>query len=682
MNIQQGQRMGRTERLFAGRAMVLLAAMAHLGLALAQVPTATETVLYSFTNGADGAFPNDLVAGTDGNFYGVTSNTMFRITPAGALTTLYTFCGSPSLCPNGKPTPAGLTLLPGNIMVPGDIFYGLDASSSGPGAPAFFDITATGTYTKLLSLSGTDGNPAGSAPGSGAKLVLGTDGNFYGADAGPTDTSGSIFRITPGGEFTTLYTFSPTTGGINSDGATPYSRLMQASDGNFYGTTYTGGAYGGGTVYRITPAGVLTSLYSFGTVGGVGDSNVDGRNPFAGLIEGSDGNLYGGTPNGGGVHDLGTLYRITLGGELTTLHQFNPTTNLTLSFAASPSAITLGQFANLTWSLAGTIASEGGGPKQTLLLGKDGNFYGFGGEVSSGSDSVFQMTPAGIFTTILPPPSGETEPDSLLQTSDGTFYGTNYYGGGAGNYGSVFELTLGTSPVPTPCTPGISPASGGGTFGGALAANGNLAVTPTATGTYYYSLTCSFPGNEDTPTVGPLYAMLTVNGPELPAYGAGELSIPLVGIGNASFDSMVVTLGRIVSGPNGSSPTGSEVTYVPASNQMTIPAVTVGSTTYDNVVITVGSLLSVGAVTGADFYNGATISIPSVQVLGGSAYHDVVITLGSIISAGGGMPTSVRDVYNPATKELTIEAIEVGGKVYTNPVITVGSIVSVGGLGP
>jgi uncharacterized repeat protein (TIGR03803 family) len=656
--------------------MLFIGAWTHPGLAFAQVPTATETLLYSFTNGADGAFPNDLVAGTDGNFYGVTSNTMFRITPGGMLTTLFTFCTSPSLCPNGKPTPAGLTL------ASGDAFYGLDAISSGPAAPAFFELTSSGAYTNVLSLTGGDGNPAGSAPGSGAKLVLGSDGNFYGADAGPTDTSGSIFRITPKGVFTTLHTFSPTTGGINSDGATPYSRLMQASDGNFYGTTYTGGAYGGGTVYRITPAGVPTLLYSFGTVGGVGDSNVDGRNPFAGLVEGNDHNLYGGTPNGGGVHDLGTLFRITLDGELTTLHQFNPSTNLTLSFAVSPGAITLGQFANLTWSLAGTIASEGGGPKQTLLLGKDGNFYGFGGEVSSGADSVFQMTPAGMFTTILSPPSGETEPNSLLQTSDGKFYGTNYYGGSAGNYGSVFELTLGTSPVPTPCTPGISPGSGGGAFGGALAANGNLAVTPTATGTYYYSLICSFPGNEDTPTVGPLYATLAVNGPVLPAYGAGQLSIPLVGIGNASFDSMVVTLGGIVSGPNGSPPSGSEVTYAPASNQMTIPAVTVGSTTYDNVVITVGSLISVGAVTGADIYNGATVSIPSVQVLGGSAYHDVIITLGSIISAGGGMPTSVRDVYDPATKQLTIQAIEVGGKVYTNPIITVGSIVSVGGLGP
>lgn len=676
MNIQPGQRKGRAERLFSGAAMGLVAAVLQPGLALAQAPSATETLLYTFTNGADGAFPNDLVAGTDGNFYGVTSNTMFRITPGGALTTLYTFCTSPSLCPNGKPTPAGLTLLSG------DLFYGLDAISSGPGAPAFFDITSSGAYSTVLSLAPADGNPAGSAPGSGAKLVLGSDGNFYGADAGPTDTSGSIFRITPGGVFTTLYTFSPTTGGINSDGATPYSRLMQASDGNFYGTTYSGGTYGGGTVYRITPAGVLASLYSFGTVGGVGDSNVDGRNPFAGLIEDTDHNLYGGTPNGGGVHDLGTLFRITLGGELTTLHQFNPSTNLTLSFAVSPASITLGQFANLTWSLAGTIASEGGGPKQTLLLGKDGNFYGFGGEVSSGADSVFQMTPAGVFTTILPPPSGETEPNSLLQTGDGKFYGTNYYGGSAGNYGSVFELTLGSSPVTTPCTAGISPASGGGAFGGALAANGHLAVTPTATGTFYYSMSCSFPGNEDTPTVGPYYAELTVNGPVLPAYGGGLLSIPLVGMGNVSFDSMVVSLGHIVSGPSGSAPGGSEVTYDPSSAEMNIPAVTVGANTYYNVLITIANLGSIGAVTGADTYDGATLSIPSVQVLGGSAYHDVIITPGTIVSAGGGMPTSVRDSYNPATKQLTIAAIEVGGKVYTNPIITVGSIVSVGGLGP
>jgi uncharacterized repeat protein (TIGR03803 family) len=668
----------RAWRPFAVAWMTVTAVLLYPGSTTAQVPTATETILYSFANGADGTSPSDLVPYSDGNLYGVTSNTMFKITPNGTLTTQYTFCTSSPLCPNGKPLPAGLTLGPDKQS-----FYGLSESSSGPAGPAFFRITPAGVYTPVLTLPGSDGNPAAATPNAGAKLVLGSDGNFYGTNPGPNGTSGSIFRITPAGVFTTIHTFSPTTSGVNSDGAMPYGRLVQAStDHNFYGTTNAGGLYAGGTVFKFTLAGAFTSLYSFGTVGGVGASNADGRNPFAGLTEGSDGNLYGGTPNGGGASDIGTLFRITTGGTLTTLHQFKLPGNLTLTLTPKPATISLGQFTTLTWSLAGTISNEGGGLKQSLLQGLDGNFYGFGGEVQSGVNSVFQLTPAGAFTTILPPPSGETEPDSLFQSSDGKFYGTNYYGGGAGNNGSVFELTLGSSPPATPCTAGISPGTGGGTFTGAQAINGTLAVTPTVVGTYYYSLTCTFPGNLFSPTVGPIYAQVNVSGPALPSYTAGQLNIPTISIGRARFDNMVVTLGSIVSGPAGAGPNTTEVTYDTGTNQMSIPAVTVGTTTYYNLVITVGSLVSIGSMTGGDTYDGTHLSIPSVQILGGSAYHDVVVTVARIVSAGGGMPTSVRDVYNPATQQLTIAAIQPGSTVYTNAIVTVGTVVSVGGAGP
>ncbi len=653
--------------------LMILAAMGHPAAGQAQVVTATENILYAFAAGVDGESPNDLVPYSDGNFYGVTSNTFFRITPAGTLTTLFTFCTAQNLCPNGKPTPAGLTLGgDGN-------FYGLTASSAGPAAPAFFQITPSGAYTTITSLTGSDGNPAGAIPSAGAKLTLGADGNFYGVDAGYTGTSGSVFRITPAGVFTALHEFSATSGGMNSDGATPHGRLVQAADGNLYGTTYLGGPYGAGTIFRITPGGALTSIYAFGTDGGVGTSNRDGLNPFAGLVQGSDGYLYGGTPSGG-QGGLGTLFRITTSGVLTPLHQFNRASNLTLSVAASPASISLGQSVVLTWSLAGTITAEGGGPKQSLLQGLDGNFYGFADEVQSGSDSVFQLTPTGGFTIILPPPSGETEPDSLFQTSDGKFYGTNYYGGSTGDYGSVFELTVGESLFPTPCTPSIYPASGGGAWSGAQAVNGTLAVTPTAIGTYYYSLTCSFPGNANDPTVGPITATLNVGPAALPVYSAGELSIPVVAIGSVSYSNMVVTVGTIVSGPSGSSPIGSQVTYDPASNQLSIPVVMVGSTTYYNVVITIANLVSIGDVAGADVYFDADLAISSVQLLGGSVYGDVVVTVGGIVSVADGMPKDVRDQYDSSTNTLFIPAVQVGNHVYTNVTITVGKLVSIGGV--
>ncbi len=160
------------------------------------------------------------------------------------------------------------------------------------------------------------------------------------------------------------------------------------------------------------------------------------------------------------------------------------------------------------------------------------------------------------------------------------------------------------------------------------------------------------------------------------SYNGVDLTIPAVTVGNAIFSNMVVTVAGIVSGPSGGAPSGNADSYNPANNELTIPAVTVGANTYANVIIQVGTLVSIGAVSGADVYNGTDLIIPSVQV-GGTVYKNVVITVGSIQSAGGGMPQILRDVYNPATKELTIAAVQVGNRVYTNAVITPGRIVSI-----
>jgi hypothetical protein len=165
-----------------------------------------------------------------------------------------------------------------------------------------------------------------------------------------------------------------------------------------------------------------------------------------------------------------------------------------------------------------------------------------------------------------------------------------------------------------------------------------------------------------------------------PTYGAGRLTLPTVRIGNATYSDMVITVGGIVSGPTGTAPESSGDLYDPATRQLTVPQALVNATTYHNVVITVGSLVSIGGVDGADSYDGAYLFISSVQV-GGSIYKNVVITLGHLISVAGGMPTAVRDQYNPATHQLLIPAVEFGGHVYTNVTVTVGSVVSVGGTG-
>jgi YVTN family beta-propeller protein len=157
-----------------------------------------------------------------------------------------------------------------------------------------------------------------------------------------------------------------------------------------------------------------------------------------------------------------------------------------------------------------------------------------------------------------------------------------------------------------------------------------------------------------------------------------QLTMPSVTVGAATYSNMTVIVGRIVSGPAGSSANGSEDNYNPATNELTVQTVSVGSLTYHNVVVTVASLVSAGGVTGADTYSGTTLTIPSVQVAGGAIYTNVVVAVAAINSPGGGMP-ALRDQYNPANFELTIAGIQVAGRVFTNAVITVGELLSVNG---
>jgi uncharacterized repeat protein (TIGR03803 family) len=145
-------------------------------------------------------------------------------------------------------------------------------------------------------------------------LFQGSDGNFYGVTYfGGQYLAGSVFRVTTAGVGTVLYAFG-TSGPTN--GSTYPSSLIQGSDGNFYGTTTLGGQYGEGTVYGLTPAGTATVLYSFGTGG-----NTDGVRPN-GLIQGTDGNFYG-TTSTGGQYGEGIVFRLTPDGAETVIHSFS-----------------------------------------------------------------------------------------------------------------------------------------------------------------------------------------------------------------------------------------------------------------------------------------------------------------------------------------------------------------------
>jgi len=323
-------------------------------------------VLYTFGSSPDyndGASPEaGLVQGGDGNFYGTTLNggtsgggTVFKISPSGTLTTLHSFS-------NDSPE-AGLVQGSDGNFYGTTLNGGTSTNCGGAGCGTVFRISPSGSETNLHSFSG---NPDGASPEAG--LVQGSDSNFYGTTLnGGTSTNcgggcGTVFRITPGGAYTILYSFA----GHPTDGAHPYAGLVQGSDGNFYGTTFDGGTSancdsGCGTVFRVSPSGSYTILYSFGSY------PTDGLGP-GGLVQGSDGNIYGTTVDGG-ANSGGTFFRISPSGSYTNLYSF--------PFAGYP--------------------NDGEGPVG-VVQGSDGNFYGTtgGGGTSTncgtlGCGTVFKL---------------------------------------------------------------------------------------------------------------------------------------------------------------------------------------------------------------------------------------------------------------------------------------------------
>ncbi|MGD1019630.1 MAG: choice-of-anchor tandem repeat GloVer-containing protein [Verrucomicrobiia bacterium] len=382
-----------------------------------QADAQTETNLYSFIGPpTDGANPYaGLVQGSDGNFYGTTEyagstnclygcGTVFRINPGGSYTNLYSFVGSPT---DGAYPGAGL------MQGSDGNFYGTTFVGGTNNLGIVFRISPGGSYTTLYSFVGSPTD--GAYPGAG--LVQGSDGNFYGTTFdGGTNNLGIVFRISPGGSYTNLYSFA----GSPTDGANPYAGLAQGSDGNFYGTTEHGGTgtncYAGcGTVFRISPSGSYTTLYSFA------GSPGDGAYPRAGLVQGSDGNFYGTTVSGG-ANNFGTVFRINPGGSYTNLCSFagppgdgaypgaglvqgsdgnfygttfnGGTNNLGIVFQISLG----GSYTNLC-SFAGP-PGDGAVPGAGLVQGSDGNFYGttsYGG--IGGSGTVFRLS-----VPLSPPP--------------------------------------------------------------------------------------------------------------------------------------------------------------------------------------------------------------------------------------------------------------------------------------
>ena len=412
---------------------------ALLGTCLLSLPQAsraqsatspTYTLLHTFpaAGGSQGVNPaTSLVEGSDGNYYGTTqyggpnnTGTIYKITPAGVLTTIYSF----SKCDASTNYKNADGVLPFGALVQGSDgnLYGTTESGGTNEYGTFFKITPSGVLTSLYAFGGSSGEfPKYS-------VALGPDGNFYGAtENGGTYDNGTLFKITPSGSLTTLYTFSSdynsyTKASGNADGSEVSGVLTLGSDGSFYGMTEFGGPNNNGTLFKVTTAGVFTTLYSFSQLDS-SNHNADGVNPNGTLAEGKDGDYYGVAFDGGENQD-GTAFKITPTGAFTSLYQFGDN----------------------------TYEPGGTGPVQ-LVSGSDGNFYGsalLGGDNATGA--IFQLTPAGAITPVYSfdqsgNPSGGVSgvnnlPDANLSFDrQGNLYGTTISGGTNGT-GTIFKLSI------------------------------------------------------------------------------------------------------------------------------------------------------------------------------------------------------------------------------------------------
>jgi uncharacterized repeat protein (TIGR03803 family) len=388
-----------------------------LGVALAimfslstRVQAQTVTTFANF-NDSDGnePFAGSLIQATDGNYYGTAfyggthvEGTVFQVTPSGSISAIYNFCSLP-LCNDGFSPQSGVILgVDGNLY--GTTYYG------GPhGGGTVFKVTPAGKLTTLYRFCLTKTCPDGKEPNG---LVQASNGNFYGttANLGANASGGTIFEISSAGKFKTLYNFCSKD--QCTDGASPFSGLIQGSDGNLYGTTYSGGAYNSGTVFEISPGGKFSTLYSF-----CAQTNCpDGSAPI-GLMQAADGSFYGTTWQGG-AYEYGSAFQFTTAHQLITLHSFDNTDD-----GASP------------W---------------VPIQANDGNFYGTtdSGSVNN-AGTIYEISSSGVFSSLYNFCSSLLScfgqyPSALSQVPNGILYGTA--SGGSGD-GLIFGLSNGFAPL-------------------------------------------------------------------------------------------------------------------------------------------------------------------------------------------------------------------------------------------
>jgi len=388
----------------AASATLAMAVTLLVGVATQSAQAQTFTVLYTFTNTANGEQPDaGLVFDEAGDLYGTTQyggtnggfGTVFKLTPADDESVLVSFAGTPDA---EDPYSGLIRDKAGNFY--GTTLYGGVRGGFG----TVFKLNSAGKERILHSFAGT---PDGEDPRS--TLIQNAAGNLYGTTqyGGTQGGFGTVFRLGPKGKLTLLHSFAGT-----PDGEDPYAGLVADTAGNLYGTTLYGGTNGGfGTVFKLGAKGKLKLLYSFA-------GTPDGADPLAGMIRDAAGNLYGTTQYGGTNGGYGTVFKLGAKGKLTLLH----------SFAGMP---------------------DGQNPYASLVRDAAGNLYGttfYGGTFGYGT--VFKLSRNGklkILHSFNPSPDGSHPIAGLVLDNAGNLYGTTSDGGdlncGFSGCGTVFKVT-------------------------------------------------------------------------------------------------------------------------------------------------------------------------------------------------------------------------------------------------
>ncbi|HEY3778867.1 MAG TPA: choice-of-anchor tandem repeat GloVer-containing protein [Rhizomicrobium sp.] len=413
----------------------LVAAALAAASSSATAGTKKFSALYSFCrqqNCPDGAEPDTaLIADDSDNIYGTTAyggsmncyygcGTVFKLTPDGTETTLYSFCTKDTSCPDGYFPDSPLILDKfGNL-------YGSTVDGGANGQGAVFRLAPDGKETVLYNFCSRTGCADGAGPLG--RVIMDRRGNLYGAtvEGGTPGGNGTVFKLSPDGKEKVLYSFCQKAG--CTDGSYPFGGVVMDRDGDLYGTTYQGGANSGnGTVYKVTRTGTETVLYSFCAKAGCSDGAV----PESGAVMDKDGNLYGTTASGGNLSPNCPSFNGGYEGGCGVVFEVHPdlSESVLYTFCAQPDC-TDGAF-----PLAGV----------TRKSGKSGDiYYGtteFGG--SKGAGVVFSLSGSQekvlhSFCSRANCADGETPQSALLAEGD-SLVGAVFQGGKYGP-GAIYKL--------------------------------------------------------------------------------------------------------------------------------------------------------------------------------------------------------------------------------------------------